>query len=82
MNMHWFVQFTSDKGVVKNHEAYEDVIKHGKCNKKSVEGVFHDPAWQNYDRDGVADQSKQTNRQLKQKKAVLQHTKADNFSSR
>ena len=39
-----FVQFTSDKGVVKYHEAYEDVIEHSKCNKKSVEGVFHDSA--------------------------------------
>ena len=69
--MLWFIQFTSDKWVVKYHEAYEDVIEHGKCNKKSVESVFHEPAWQDYDRDGVANQSKQTNRQLKQKKALV-----------
>ena len=55
---------TSNKGVVKDHQADEDVIEYRKSNQKSIEGILHLLAGQDEDGDGVAKQSKQANQQL------------------
>ena len=56
---------TSDKSVVKKHEADEDTIKGSESHKKPVERAPHLLAGEDDDGEDVPNQAKQSNGKLK-----------------
>ena len=55
---------TSYQGVVYEHKADENIIKHSESNQQPIEGVLHLFTRQDDNGDGIAKQSKQTNWKL------------------
>ena len=56
---------TSDKGVVKQHEADEDTIKDSEGYKKTVERVLHLLTGKDDDGKNISNQTKNSNGKLK-----------------
>ena len=58
----WYSVLTSDKSVVKQHEADEDAIKDSEGYKKPVERVLHLLAGKDDDGEDIANQAKHPDR--------------------
>ena len=56
---------TSYKRVINHHETDEDAVKDSETNKKPVEVSFHVFPWEDENGDNIANQSEQSNTQLK-----------------
>ena len=65
---------TSDKSVVKQHEADEDAIKDSEGYKKPVERVLHLLTGKDDDGKDTSNQTKNSNGKLKQNKISMNMT--------